>query len=160
MPERELGAAAAGVKDDQRAIWQTQPGLRGKVGQPALLLARNDLDRNPRSSSNCFDDRRTVAGDPQAGRANGNDRPHAAALCLAAHVRDRVRGPLRCFGRDLTGLLEALAQTRHLGAIDDRAPRSGAVTLADMQLDRVRADVDHRVPLRHVVEQRLAGPDA
>ena len=46
------------------------------------------------------------------------------------------------------GLVETLAEPRDLGAVDDRAPRAVRGPLADVELDRVRADVDHRVAPR------------
>jgi hypothetical protein len=61
-------------------------------------------------------------------------------------------------------VLEALAQTCHLGPIDDGPPTPVGVALADVELDRVRPDVDHRIAKRSILDEcgkapRVAGVD-
>ena len=46
VAEGELGATAAGVEDDQIGIGQAEPRLHRQVGDPALVLAADHLDRD------------------------------------------------------------------------------------------------------------------
>ena len=45
-------------------------------------------------------------------------------------------------------VVEAFAEARDLGAVDDRLPVAVRLPFADVELDGVRADVDDRVALR------------
>src|SRR6185436_2008679 len=47
------------------------------------------------------------------------------------------------------------AQARDLGAVDERPPPAVGEALADVELHRVRADVDHRVPPDAEPDERL-----
>ena len=64
---------------------------------------------------------------------------------LVGHAGDRFDGPLDRRRRDVAGLGDALPEACHLGAVDDRGPRAVRAPLADVELDRVGADVDDRV---------------
>ncbi len=60
--------------------------------------------------------------------------------------------------------VEVLAETRHLGAVDDGPPPPAGVALADVELDRVRPDIDHRIARRPISNEcrkapRVAGVD-
>ena len=62
---------------------------------------------------------------PQAGGADRGDRRGAVAPCLVGHAGDRVDGPRASAPAAAAALVEALAEPRDLGAVDDRPP--GAV---------------------------------
>ena len=64
---------------------------------------------------------------------------------LVDHVVDGDDGAFQRRGDDLAGSLQALAQSRDLRSIDDGAPASVRLTLRDLELHRVGADVDDRV---------------
>ena len=99
------------------------------------------------------DDLVAVRGDPQAGRAHGGDRPHAVPLRLVDHARDRGGRSLERGVDDHALLREPLAEARQLRAVDDGAPASFEVTLADVELDRIGAGVDDGVAFRLIVDQ-------
>ena len=42
VAERELGAAASRVEDDEGAVARREVGADGEIGEPALLLTRDD----------------------------------------------------------------------------------------------------------------------
>ena len=78
-----------------------------------------------------------------------------ALLRLGAHAGDRIDGALDRLGIEPAGLLEALAEPRELGPVDDRPPLAVGAPLAEMELDRVRADVDDGVAPSAERVQRL-----
>ena len=103
------------------------------------------------------DDLVAVRGDAQAGRAHRGDRPHAVLLRLVDHARDRGGRALKGGVDDHALLREPLAEARQLCAVDDGAPASFEVTLADVELDRIGAGVDDGVALRFIVDQGRQG---
>ena len=75
---------------------------------------------------------------------------------LLDHAGDRLDRPLRSAPAASAPVSsQALAEPRDLGAVDDRAPGAVGAALADVELDRVRADVDHRVARRAEADERL-----
>ena len=145
VAEGELRAAAAGVEDDQASLGEAEAGLHGEVGEPALLLPGITSMVTPQRS-------RTRAMKPSllpalripmvptATSVDGVVPPR-----LVGHAGDRLDGPLDRRRGDVAGLRDALAEPGHLGAVDDGAPRAVRAPLADVELDRVGPDVDHRV---------------
>jgi hypothetical protein len=76
------------------------------------------------------------------------------AFRLLDHAGDRGQCPLQRLGRDRPLVLEVLAEAGHLCAIDDGAPPPGRVALGDVELDRVRPDVDHRIAAGSGADER------
>ena len=76
-------------------------------------------------------------------------RASSAISLIACAVLERL-------GADLAGSLEALAEPGHDRPIDDGPPRATPVRveLRDVELDRVRADVDDCVALRHTIDEQ------
>ena len=74
---------------------------------------------------------------------------------LLGHADDGRRCPLHRFRVEPAGLLEPVAESGRLGAVDDRAPVAVGAAFADVELHRVRADVDDGVPLRAEPDQGL-----
>ena len=94
MAERELGAAAAGVEDDERAAAEPEPGHCGEVGEAGLLLAGDDLDPDAAAGLDGVDELRAVRRDAQPGGADRRDRVGAgAASPRSAMRRDRLHRP-------------------------------------------------------------------
>ena len=143
VAERELGATAAGVEDDERAVGQPEPRLHGQVGDPALFLAGDDLDRDAAPLLDQVEEGLAVGGRAQAHRADGGDAVDPQPGGLGRHPRDRRGGPLDGGRGDRAGFLDPLAQPGHLGAVGDRGPGSVGLALADVELDRVGPHVDH-----------------
>jgi hypothetical protein len=69
-----------------------------------------------------LDEGRAVGCKPHPGRADGCDRLDAVPAGFFGHGRDRLDCPFHRLLAELPGLVEALAEPRHLGAIDDRPP--------------------------------------
>ena len=82
------------------------------------------------------------------GGTHRRDRRDSVLPGLLGHVCDRLDRPLHRLRIEPAGLLEPLAQSGDLGAVDDLAPATVRAPLADVELHRVRAHVDDRVPLR------------
>ena len=126
VAERELRAAAAGVEHDERARRpRPRPACDREVGEPALLLAGDDLDRGrPSRRSIASTTAAALRGDPQAGRADRRDRDGAGSRC-ASSAMPAIAATVRSSAarRDRAGLLEALAEPGDLGAVDDRVAR-------------------------------------
>lgn len=76
-----------------------------------------------------------------------------ATLGLAEHGPEGGDGPFDRLARDLAGLVEALAQAGDLGPIHDGGPRAVRPALRQVELDRARAAVDHRVPGGDAVDE-------
>ena len=68
---------------------------------------------------------------------------------LLGQLGDRVDRPPDRLLAEPPGLVDPLAEPGHLGAVDHRPPLAVVEPLADVELDRVRADVDCRVAARH-----------
>ena len=103
-----------------------------------------------------------VASHPRSCGPDHRDGPDVEASGLVRHRADRPRRALERFWSDLAGLLETLTQPRHDSTVGHRPPRtvSVGVQLGDVELDRVGADVDDGVPLRHPIDQQAqAGRD-
>ena len=147
--ERELRAAAARVEDGHRAFRMAVPLDGRQVGEPALLLAgdRRDRDAGPRTDG--VDDLRAVARRAQSGGADRHDGDDVEGQGLARPCR-RSPSPCDPAARPPMSPLvdQALAETCHDGPVDDAVPGVGRVSLADMELDGVRPDIDDRVALR------------
>ena len=107
-------------------------------------------------SPNRLHDLGPVASHPGSGRTDHRDGPNVDAASLVRHLADRVRGALERLGADLAGSFEALAEPGHDRPIDDGPPRATPVRveLRDVELDRVRADVDDCVALRHTIDEQ------
>ena len=124
VAERELGAAAAGVEDDERA---RRPG-RAPESPRGRRAGPPPRRRSPRSRRRCAPGprrgtRRRCGRDPQPGRAHGRDRPtpfRRASSAIAA-IASIVRSIGPASSRPS---LEPLAEPRDLGAVDDRPPRA------------------------------------
>ena len=69
---------------------------------------------------------------PTAAMASAPSRLASSTMSLIA-----LRGPCQWLGLDRVVRVAALAQTRHLGAINDALPRPVGVALADMELDEL-----------------------
>ena len=155
VAERELRAAAAGVENDHRAVSEIELRRRSEVGEPSFLLAADHLDIDPRAVAHSVDERGTVGREPQPSRADGGDRLDLRARAsstmpaIACAVRRIGSSPSRPVA------VEALAEPGDLGAIDDRSPPTVGCALTDVELDRVRADVDDRVAPRAEPDQRV-----
>jgi hypothetical protein len=146
--ERELRAAAAGVEHDQRPAAQAEPRLHPEVGQAALLLAVDDLDLDTGPLAHGIDDGRAVGRDPHPRRADRGDRHGAVAARLLDHGDDRGDGARDALATQPARFGEALAESGDLRAVGDRPPSAVRAALADVELHRVRADVDHREAVR------------
>ena len=130
--------------------------LDREEGEPGLLLAGDHLDLDAGPLPHGVDQLRAVRGGAHAGGADGGDPLDAVLLRLLDHPGDRVgrpRGSAR--GSSAAAVVEALAQPGHLGPVDDGAPRAVGCALADVELHRVRADVDHRVAAHAEARERL-----
>jgi hypothetical protein len=68
------------------------------------------------------------------------------------HPGDGGDGPLDRGRRDGTRLLDPFAQPADVRPVGD-GPKARAITLGDVELHGVRADVDHRVALRAIVHE-------
>ena len=77
-----------------------------------------------------------------------------SSLRLVGHAVDGDDRPFERFGDDLAPGVDPLAEARHLGTVDDRVEPAVGAELGDVELDRVRPDVDHRVALGPAVEER------
>ena len=109
----------------------------------------------PAARPDRLDEVGAVGSDAQPGRPDRRDRRDVVLPGLVGHAGDR---PDRAFHRlrlEPARLLEPLAQTGDLGAVDDRAPGPVRAPFADVELHRVRAHVDDRVPLRAEPDERL-----
>ncbi len=142
VPERELAAAAAGVEHDERAAVLVGTGTDALVGEPALLVAGDDLDRDACSAADRVDDRGTVPRGSQARGADRNDRQYSGARASSTIAAIASASGLGV-GRDVAALGEAFAEAGDLGTVGQRRQPS-ACPFGDAELDRVRPDVDHR----------------
>ena len=66
--------------------------------------------------------------------------------CLLGHADDRGDRPLHRLLLETARVVEPLAKPRDLGAIDQLSPPAVRRPLGEVELDRVRAHVDDRVP--------------
>ena len=144
LAERELGAAAAGVEDDERPSADVELGRRGAVGEPRLLLAGDHLDADTAALAHHLDQLGGVLGLAHPRGRDRGDLGDAGGARLLDHADDRVGGSPQRLRLQRARLLQPLAEPGHLGAVEDRAPGVPGVALADVELDGVRADVDHR----------------
>ena len=154
MTERELGAATAGVEDDQRPFGEAEPVLHGEVGEAPLLLPGDDLHGDAGACEDGRDHRVAVASDAQACRAHRGDRERAAPARLIDHAGDRRGGSLQGRKRDLSVLLESFTEAGHLGSVYDSPPTAACVALPHVELDGVGAHVDDGVPGWDPVDER------
>ncbi len=90
---------------------------------------------------------------PTAAIASAPSRPASAG-----HRGDRLDRALHRLGLERARLVEPFAEARDVGAIDDRAPLAVRGPLADVELDRVRTDIDDRVAPRAEAGERLQAP--
>ena len=153
--EGELRAAATRVEHHERAFADPQGRRHREECEPRFLFAGDDLDLEARPLADGLEERLAVGRAAQPGRPDRHDLLHAVAFGFVGHVRDRRRSPLHRLLAELTRLVEALAQPRHLGAVDDRPPCAVRRPLADVELDRVRPDVDHRKAPAAETEERF-----
>ena len=122
------------------------------------LSSSPEIDLDPRRRCAPGSRRRPrplLRGDPQAGGADRGDRADAVPRSPRRPCR-RSRSTVRssASGRDDAVVAEALAESRDLGPVDDRAPRPVGVALADVELDRVGPDVDDGVARSRAVDER------
>ena len=94
-----------------------------------------------------------MAARAQPGRSDRRDRlgalaPASAAIAAIASIVRSIGS-----GWSTPVVVEPFAEPRDLGAVDDRAPLAVRGALADVELDRVRADVDDRVAPRAEAER-------
>src|SRR6478672_4156245 len=152
LAEGELRAAPARVEDDRRAVAGAEARDGSEIGEPALVLAGDHVDRD---SGRGLDRREHVAGvarHPQPGRADRDDRDRVVALRFVDHPGDGGHGPLDRGWRDRTRLLDPFAQPAHIRSVGDGA-EARAVALGDVELHRVRPDIDHRVALGTIADE-------
>ena len=156
MAERELGAATARVEGDDGPIADPHARRDGEIRQPALVRTRDHLERQAGTCSNRRHDVGPVTRHPGARRTDDGDGLDVEEASLVRHLADHSRGPLERLGADLAGRLETLAEAGHDRPIDDRAPRAAPVSveLRDVELDRVRADIDDGVALGHLIDEQ------
>ena len=90
------------------------------------------------------------------GRADGGDLGDSGAARLR-RPSPTIASTVRRIGSalELPVSSQALAEPRHLGAVGDRPPAPSVRALADVELDRVRADVDHGEADGTEADQRL-----
>ena len=156
VTERELRAAAAGVEHDERApTADPEPGGRGEVGETALLLAGDHLDLDAGALPHGVEEACAVGRAAQSGRSDRRDRLGALTAGFCGHRRDRLDRALHRPRLEQARVVEPFAEARDLGAVDDRAPLAVRGTLADVELDRVRTDIDDRVAPRAEAGERL-----
>ena len=129
--------------------------LRGEVGEPALLRARITWIETAVRASNRFEDLRSCSGHPQARGADRHDRLHAVAFRLG-HSSSAIALAVRAAASDVILRVLPRPSPRRVNSARSTIVRHVvvAVTRAKMQLDRIRAHVDHRVPRRRAFEQR------
>ena len=107
--ERELGATATGVADHERSLADPQPRNDGQVAEAALLIARDDIDRETYAIAHGLRGLAGVARNPQGEGADGDDHSRAEPTRLVHHPGDRCTRPLDRLGGDLAAVLEPLA---------------------------------------------------
>ena len=75
---------------------------------------------------------------------------------LASSAMPAIASEVRCSALSTIAALrhEPFAQARHLRAVGDGPPPTAGIAFGDVELDRIGAGVDHRIALRHVIEQR------
>ena len=96
-----------------------------------------------------------VGREPQSGGADRDDRLDVVARRFLGHAGDRLRRALDRVVAEPARALQVLSEPSDVRAIDDRPPPAVRGALADVELDRVRADVDHRVAPRGEPRERL-----
>ena len=143
--EGELGASSTRVEDHEGAVGQPEVRSDGDKCEPALLLPRDGVDGDAGRRLDRGHDLVPIAGRAQPGRSHCDDRPGVMLRCLLDHAGDRRRRSLHRGRRDRSRLGQPVSEPGRLGPIDDRPPGSVAGLLADVELDRVRAHIDHRV---------------
>ena len=115
---------------------------RRQVREPGFFLAGDDLDLDARPLADGLEQLVRVRGLAQAGGPHGHDRLCARLPRRVDELRDRLDGPPdRCFAEP-AGLRDAFPEPRHLGAVDHRPQPAALEQLGDVELDRVRPDVD------------------
>ena len=146
LAEGELRAAAAGVEHDDRAGHRAEPGTGCEIREPRLLLARDHLDVDAASSRG---HRRSA-------------RPRSARSAALQSRRSVIaRTPLRRASSTMPAIastVRAIASGASLPASASPSPRRvtsarsaivvqlpSACFCADVELHRVRADVEHGV---------------
>ena len=154
VAERELRAAAAGVEHDAASPRpRPSPEIAATYASRASSSPEITSTSTPERARTASTNAALFGGDPQPGRSDRRDRLDPAPLRLLAMpaIASTVRSI--ALGLEPPGLLEALAEPRDLGAVDDRPPRAVGAPLAEVELDRVRADVDDGEPPRAEAER-------
>ena len=145
VAEGELAAPAAGVEDHRATVAQPEPRLHGEVGDPALVRAGDDLDRDAALLLDQVEERLAVGGGPQAHRADGRDavgpsRVASSAIpAIASAVRSMAAGAIAPVS------WMPSPRRRDLGTVGDRGPGAVGLAFGDVELDRVGPHVDHRL---------------
>ena len=156
VTERELRAAAAGVEDDERARADPEPGRsrRGRrAGPPPRRRSprsrRRSAPARRRGSSALLGASRSPAV-PTAAIASAPSRPASATI---AAIASTVRSIGSASSRPASSSPSPRRVTSARSTIVRHSPSGRA--LADVELDRVRADVDDRVAPRAEAGERL-----
>ena len=102
----------------------------------------------PQRVARGLDEVRAVGRDPQPGGAHRRDRRDPSAE-QPRRPSPRPRRPSARIGSgsSVPVCSQPVAEPSDLGAVDDRPPATVGAPLADVELHRVGADVDDRVPL-------------
>ena len=153
MPEGELRTATARVENHQRSFGQAKPCFHCEIseapssspGMISTVITGSCPDRR--------DDVVGVASDPQAGGAHRRDR-HARQFRFASATMLSMAAGRSVESRrgDLAG--SPRGPRRAVSARRDRRWCASPVgcAFADVELDRVRADIDHGVARWHVID--------
>ena len=112
VAEGELRAAAARVEHHERGVREPEGALHRDVGEPAFLLAGDDLDADPGALLDRVQEGCAVGGDAEPGCSDGGDRDRPAPARLVDHRGDRVRRPLHRLCLQAAGPIEALSESR------------------------------------------------
>ena len=152
--EGELRAAAAGVEHDERAPRETEPGPHREVGEPPLLLAGDDLDLDAGAVLHRVDERARCCARCAARRC----RPRRSRRRRSAAPRrpcPRSRRPSAPSAPRRSRPSRARPSPRRVTSARSTIVRHApSAPLADVELDRVRADVDDRETLRPEPDER------
>ena len=148
VAEGELRAAAARIEDGERAAPRGRARPRREVGEPRLLLAGDHLDLDAAARPDGVDELGAVRRDPQPGRPDRRDRLDARRARASSTIAgDRLdacarSAPAAARPSSSSPSPRRVTSARSTTVCHDavRAP------LADVELDRVRADVDHGEP--------------
>jgi hypothetical protein len=89
--DRELGAAATGVEDDDRGVSDIQLRCRREVGQAGFLVPGDHLDVDAVDVPDRVDELGAVGREPQSGGTDRDDRLDVVARRFLGHAGDRLR---------------------------------------------------------------------